>query len=99
MVQGPRLYIYRDRLRRGHNPGGVAILWRTHLDMHVTCLDLNIDWLTGVKITISNRTYVILCAYMPYESHAHEDLFLENLGTNKGVIEELDTTCISVLGD
>ena len=22
---------YRDRLRRGHNPGGVAILWRTHL--------------------------------------------------------------------
>ena len=67
--------------------------------MHVTCLDLNIDWLTGIKITISNRTYVILCVYMPYESHAHEDLFLENLGTIKAVIEELDTTCISVLGD
>ena len=26
---------YRDRLCRSHNPGGVAILWRTHLDMHV----------------------------------------------------------------
>ena len=26
---------YRDRLRRGYIPGGVAILWRTHLDMHV----------------------------------------------------------------
>ena len=60
---------YRDCLRRGHNPDGVAILWRTHLDMHVTCLDLNIDWLTGIKITISNWTYVILCVYMPYESH------------------------------
>ena len=36
---------------------------------------------------------------MPYESHAHEDLFLENLGTIKAVIVELDTTSISVLGD
>ena len=26
---------YRNRLCRGHNPGGVAILWRTCLDMHV----------------------------------------------------------------
>ena len=26
---------------------------------------------------------------MPYETHAHEDLFLENLGTIKAVIEEL----------
>ena len=53
---------------------GVAILWRIHLDMHVTCLDLDIDWLTGIKITISNRTYVILCVCKPYESYAHEDL-------------------------
>ena len=36
---------------------------------------------------------------MPYESHAHEDLFLENLGSIKAVIEELNTTYISVLGD
>ena len=36
---------------------------------------------------------------MPYESHAHEDLFLENLGTIKSVLKELDTTCISVLRD
>ena len=90
---------YRDRLRRGHNPGGVVILWCTHLDMHVACLYINIDWLTGITITISNRTYVILCVYMPYESHAHEYLFLENLGIIKAVIEELDTTCFSVLAD
>ena len=90
---------YKDNLRKGHNPGVVSMLWRTPLDVHVTCLDLNIYWLTGIQITISNRTYVILCVYMPYESHANEDLFLENLGTINAVIEELDTTCISVLGD
>jgi len=36
---------------------------------------------------------------MPYESHAREDLFLENLGSIKAVIEEFDTTRISVPRD
>ena len=84
---------YRDRLCRGHNQGGVTILWRTCLDMHVTCLNLDIDWLTGKEINYNNRTYVILCIYMPYESHDHEDLFLEHLGTLKAVIEDLNIAC------
>ena len=39
---------YRDRLCRGHNPGRVAILWRTCFDMLVACLNLDIDWLTVI---------------------------------------------------
>ena len=50
--------------------------------MQVTCLDLHVynDWLTlatGIKITINNRMYVMLWVYMSYQSHDHEDLFLE----------------------
>ena len=70
---------YRGSQRRGCNPAGVATLWRTHHVMHDTELDdseLYIDWLTGIKITFNNWTYVILCVCMPYESHAPEDLFL-----------------------
>ena len=36
---------------------------------------------------------------MPYESHDHEDLFLEHLDTLKAIIEDLNTTCISIVGD
>ena len=36
---------------------------------------------------------------MPYESNDHEDLFLEHLGTLKTVLEDLNTTCISIVGD
>ena len=79
---------------RGHNPGGVAILWRTCLDMHAACLNLDIDWLTGIEINYNNQKYVILCVYMPYESHDHEDLFLEHIETLKAIIEDLNTTCI-----
>ena len=34
---------YKDCLCRSHNPGGVAILWCTCLDMHVACLNLDSD--------------------------------------------------------
>ena len=85
---------YRDHLCRGHNPGGVAILWRTCLDMHAACLNLDIDWLTRIEINYNNQKYVILCVYMPYESHDHEDLFLEHIDTLKAIIEDLNTTCI-----
>ena len=56
---------YSDRLRREHNPGDVAILWLTQHDMHVTYLYLDIDWLTDIIFTFSNRTYVILYVYVP----------------------------------
>ena len=29
---------YRDNLYRGHPPGGVAILWRSHYDKYITPL-------------------------------------------------------------
>ena len=73
--------------------------WRTSLDMHVACLNLDIDWLTAIDINFSNQKCVILCVYMPYEFHDHGDLFLEYLGTLKAVIEDLNTTCISIVGD
>ena len=36
---------------------------------------------------------------MPYECRDNEDSYLENLGTLKTIIDELDCTCISVVGD
>ena len=36
---------------------------------------------------------------MPCESHDHEDLFLEHLGTLKAVIENLNNTYISIVED
>ena len=36
---------------------------------------------------------------MPYECRENVDDYLENLGVIKTVIDELECTCISVLGD
>ena len=32
--------------------------------MHVACLNLDIDWLTGIEINYNNQKYVILCVYI-----------------------------------
>ena len=37
--------------------------------------------------------------YMPYECRDNEGSYLEKLGTLKTIIDELDCTCISVVGD
>ena len=65
---GVAIVDYRDGLRRGHNPGGVAIMWRKRFDSCVEVLNFDTDWLTGIKLSQNNKSYVILCVYMPYES-------------------------------
>ena len=36
---------------------------------------------------------------MPYECHDNEESYLDNFGIIKTIIDELDCTCISILGD
>ena len=36
---------------------------------------------------------------MPYECRDNEESYLDNLGIIKTIIDELDCTCISILGD
>ena len=90
---------YRDGLRRGHNPGGVAIMWRKRFDSCVEVLNFDTDWLTGIKLSQNNKTYVILCVYMPYESVDNEDAFVEKLGVLSSIMEDIEVTCVSIMGD
>ena len=45
-------------LFHGHAPGGVAIMWRSSLDKYVTPLDVNINWITGIRIQQGNQIYL-----------------------------------------
>ena len=83
-------------LFHGHAPGGVAIMWRSSLEKYVTPLDFNINC---IRIQQGNQICVILCVYMPYECRDNEESYLDNLGITKTIIDELDCTCISILGD
>ena len=74
-------------------------MWRKRFDSCVEVLNFDTDWLTGIKLSQNNKTYVILCVYMPYESVDNEDAFVEKLGVLSSIMEDIEVTCVSIMGD
>ena len=89
----------RDKFFHGHPPGGVSILWRVEYDKCVTPINIGLDWVTGIMFVQGGRKYAVLCICMPYECHANDDSYIEKLGILQSILLELDTTCVSILGD
>ena len=58
-------------------------------------------WLAGIVCTYENKRHAIICVYMPCMStqSINDDVFLECLGFLAATIEELDCTCITIIGD
>ena len=89
----------RSGLITGHPPGGIAIFWRKKYDQCVNALHFDADWIVGIEINIAQKRYVVLNVYMPCESREHADSFLNNLGKLHSIMEELDCTCVFIVGD
>jgi exonuclease III len=53
-----------DPYRRGK--GGVAIMWRKDLDIHITLLPIDSDRIVGISVELERKIFVtILAAYLP----------------------------------
>lgn len=91
---------YADGLISGRPYGGVAILWRKTLGFTVKQLSLQLDWCLAAELTLSNGTkLVILSVYLPYQCDDNYDEYVDKLGALGAVMDELDTTCYTVVGD
>ena len=63
-------------------------------------MNFDVDWLlTGVQFATGGRKYIIICIYMPYECRDTDDSYVENRGVLHSILDEMDTTRVSVLGD
>ena len=92
----------RDCLLKGHPKGGVAILYRTNQAKHITPLYFNLDWVIGISLNSHNSKHIILCVYMKSASGGHGDnkeIFQGQLEELKMIIEDLDSTSVSIIGD
>lgn len=90
---------YRDGVFNGHPPGGVAILWNSRLDEHVTPIELNCDWAVAVRVTNGDSHLTIVNVYLPYQCSENEDKYLDCLGALNSMVEELQTTAFVIIGD
>ena len=86
-------------IMRGHAPGGVAILWRSRFDKIVKPVMFDLDWIVGIELLFNDKKCVILNVYMPCETEGHEEKYLNNLGKITCILDEIDCTCIYLVGD
>ena len=91
----------RDKLIAGHAQGGVAIMYRVRLAKSITPLFFNLDWVVGISVSSANYNHVILCVYLKCASGRddHKEIFQGQLEELKYIIEGLNTTSISIIGD
>ena len=92
----------REKIISSHPPGGVAILYRVKHAKCIYPLYFNLDWVIGVSINIGNRKHVILCVYMKTASGGqgeHKEIFQGQLEELNLIINDLDTTSVTIIGD
>ena len=77
------------------------ILWRSVFNNFIAPIEIQFDWLAGIMCTYESKKPDILCFHMPCMSTelVNDDTFLECLGFLASTIEELDCTCITIIGD
>ena len=91
----------RDKLISGHPYGGVAILYRIKYSKCITPINFNLDWVIGISIDSGSFKHVILCVYLKSVSGSHEDhkgIYQGQLEELKHILNELDTTSVSIIG-
>ena len=89
-----------DGILHGHPPGGVAIFWKRHLNDYVRHLVFDdVNWCNGIEINIGGKSLVLLNVYLPYQCYENEEKFIECLGSLMNIINDLNCSCLSIVGD
>lgn len=84
---------------KGRPYGGVAVMWRKTRFQQVAPLDTGSTRVAGIRVTVADRSFIVLSVYMPCDSEVNLPLFTETLGVISAVIEGNDCECVIALGD
>ncbi len=60
---------------------------------------MDVDWASGIELKYNDKHFVVINMYNPYESYANEPEYINRLAHVSSFIEELETTCVYIVGD
>lgn len=86
-------------LLRGRPYGGVAILWRKSVFPCVSVITCRSVRLVAIKVDLCDRSFLVLCVYMPTDSSDNLIEFVDCLGEMSAIIENNNTESVFILGD
>ena len=83
----------------GRPYGGLGIIWRKTLDNFISQIKTECDWMCGISVKSSDREFVLLCVYLPYESPHNVDEYINCLAALETCIQEVNTATVYIVGD
>lgn len=84
---------------RQNKKEGVSIMWHSKWDNNITPIKFEYEWVVGIKIYDNNKLMYIVNVYLPYECSENEDEFVDRLSKLNVLLDELDSTCVTIVGD
>ena len=89
-----------DHLSAGRPSGGLAIFWPRDLTGHIEPLEFEHD-IMGLRLSINERTLLLLNVYLPYERSDTEsrDLYQERVSCMVSILDNEMYDDVVVLGD
>lgn len=79
--------------------GGLGIIWRKSLGNCIKIHNYEDPRMLGIEVTSESVTCLFINVYMPYQSDANYESYMNCLGKVAALIEESETTKIAVIGD
>ncbi len=77
----------------------MVILWNTKYEHLISELSIDVDWAVGIELKYNDKHFVVINMHTPYESYANEPEYINRLAHVCSFIEELDMTCVYIVGD
>ena len=90
-----------DDVLRGRPHGGLAVLWMESLSPYMTVAlpDGNVRMMNVIIQLPQCAPLLLVNVYMPYQSDANYDVFMDTLGRLSSIIDDAETSSVSVIGD
>ncbi|XP_063545821.1 uncharacterized protein LOC134753808 [Cydia strobilella] len=84
---------------RGRPYGGVALLWNKSVFRNVSVVKCSNPRICAVKITIGQRSFLVLSVYMPTDKVENLTDFTDCLSTVSAIVNNNNTESVYILGD
>ena len=84
---------------RGRPYGGLAIMWRSHLDRHVKVINYDDPRILGLQLEFNGARFLIINNYMLTQTADIFDSYMTYLGKLSGIINDTDIDEICISGE
>ena len=91
---------YRNGILVGRPHGGASIFYnRRFSDLITPIYFKNCDWCVALKLTCDSTCFILFNVYLPYESNANEDEYIEKLSMLDSFIQSVNHPSYAIVGD